>query len=505
LTGVVVKIPLLRAPPFALLLGARGTLSEGSVAVFTLAPAGALLLLGVGARVTEGWMVRRARGRWFSQPWSKQLELSEVEAWQNLLTEVYRTDDNHDPARPSRILGYLVIAVGILGAVALLPPFALAPTSAMGPIMASVAVPSFAQTQERAAQAEAFRPYRVPASDETTATRAGELLQTLMFVGRSDQPTGGEVTPVKRYPDPWFPGSPNEPEGPTGIAPRSWGAELLPGAAQLSLDVLAYLETVASHQAHEEFSRLSASPLLDVAVGRWDLPFPGLGMATLPIPRSDRLRLGAQAHVGKAIHQLALGDVVGAELAIREVISVGFLLVEDAPTMIDNLIGFGLITLGGEALEALYETTGRTTDLAALRQARDATRRAAQSLEQGRTPNLESVLSQLPAIAAKPESLRGLRWEFFTLTNTLSPCLNLNRIVFGPDEDYERWVETVRSSLVRFPSEAELFDLALQGYFPAPPTAGSPSAVGRLLSFAMGGADTPGSCAGVFQRLSIGP
>ncbi len=177
---------------------------------------------------------------------------------------------------------------------------------------------------------------------------------------------------------------------------------------------------------------------------------------------------------------------------------------EEAPTMIDNLMGFGLIASGGEALEIWYESTDRQTDLAALRQAREATQRAAQSLELGSTPNFESVLSQLPAIAANPQSLRGLRWEFFTLTNTLSPCLNLNRIVFGPDVDYERWVEDVRASLVRFPSEAELFDLALRGYFAAAPDGGSPSALARLLSLAMGRPDAPGSCAGVFQRLSIG-
>ncbi len=279
-------------------------------------------------------MVRRARGRWFRQPWSEQLELSEVEKWQSLLTNARGTDEPHDSARPSRILRHLVIGVGVLGTVILFPLFALAPTSAMGPIMASVAVPRFTRTQERAAQAEAFRLYRVPATDETTATQAGQLLQTLMFVGRSDQPAQGEVAPGQRYPDRWFPGSLDEPGGPTEIAPRLWGTDLLRSAAQLSPGVLAYLDSVASHGAHEEFSRLASSPQLDVVAGRWSLQSSGLGMATLPIPRSNRLRLGAQAHIGKAVYQLALGDAAAAELTIREVISVGFLLVEEAPTII---------------------------------------------------------------------------------------------------------------------------------------------------------------------------
>lgn len=488
----------------ALLLAAGGTLGEGSLIVFTLAPAATLLLLGMGARAREQGIVRRARNDWFSQPWSDELAHSEVEAWQKDLRDLRGSDELEDPPRYARTFKYLAIGVGALGAVAVLPPFALAPTSTVGPIMATVAIPRFAQTQERAAGAEAFRPYRVPATGETTPAQAGQLLQTLMFVGRSGMPVQGEVAPLQRYFTPWFPASPTAPGGPTEIDPRTWGTDLLPSAARLSSEVLAYLDSVADHKAHNDFSRLAASPQLDVLVGRWSLPFNEVGMATLPVPRFSHLRLGAQAHIGKAIYQLAQGDAAAAELTIREVISLGFLMVDDAPTVIDNLLGFGLISLGGDALEAFYETRDRRTELIALRQARDAAARASRVLSQEDSRNLESALSQLPAIAARPQSLRGLRWEFFTLTNTLSPCINLNRIVFGPDAEYERWVETVRVSLVRWPSEAELFDLALKGYFGASPDPGRSSLLGRLLGLTMGGSRAPGSCAGVFQRLSIG-
>jgi len=81
----------------------------------------------------------------------------------------------------------------------------------------------------------------------------------------------------------------------------------------------------------------------------------------------------------------------------------------------------------------------------------------------------------------------------------------LNRIVFGPGNEYERWVETVRASLVRWPSESHFFDLALLGYFGAPAEPSNTSLLGRLFGVAMGGSAAPGSCAGVFDRLSIGP
>ena len=489
----------------ALLLAASGRLGEGAVTVFTLAPAATLLLMGLGARAWEEGLVRRARGKWFRQPGREQLTLSEIDAWRKDLGDVGGASERDDSLRHARALGYVVIGVGVLGALALFPPFALAPTAAVGPIMASVAIPRLAQTQERASQAEAFRPYRLPATGQTTPAQAGQLLQSIMFVGRSDMPATGEVEPVQRYFKPWFPPSPAAPGGPTGIDPRKWGTDLLPDAAHVSSDVLAYLDSIASHRAHQDFSRLAASAELDVLVGRWSLPFDAVGMATLPVPRFNHLREGAQAHIGKAVYQLALGDADAAELTIREVISVGFLMVDDAPTLIDNLLGFGLIGLGAAALEAFYETTDRQMELFALRQSRDATARASRVLARSNAPNLENALSQLPAIAASRESLRGLRWEFFTLTNTVSPCINLNRIVFGPGNEYERWVETVRASLVRWPSESHLFDLALRGYFGAPAEPSNISLLGRLFGVTMGGSASPGSCAGVFDRLSIGP
>ena len=274
----------------ALLLAASGRLGEGAVIVLTLAPAAALLLMGLCARAWEEILVRRARGTWFRQPGREEHALSEVDAWCKDLGDVGGPNDRDDALRHSKTLGYVVIGVGVLGAVALFPPFALAPTAAVAPIMASVAIPRRAQTQERASQAEALRPCRLPASGETTPAQAGQLLQSIMFVGRSDRPATGEVEPVQRYLEPWFPGSRAAAGGPTGIAPRKWGTDLLPEADHIPSDVLAYLESIASHRAHQDFSRLAVSAELDVLVGRWSLPFDAVEMATLTVPRFNHLR-----------------------------------------------------------------------------------------------------------------------------------------------------------------------------------------------------------------------
>ena len=487
----------------AMLLAAYGTFTATGVILFTLGPAAACLLVALLVRTVEGLEVRGARKEWFSQPWAEELEVSEVEEWQTVLSgdEGWRTPGSAAPQ--ARMLRLSAIAVGVLGILAVVPPFTLAPTSAIGPIMASVAIPRFAQTQERAARAEAYRPYRLAPNTNVDPVGAGRLLQTLMHVGRRAGRTAGELPPPQNYFEPWFP-SADGMGGPTGIDPQRWGQELLPRARSLSPDELAYLGAVASHEAHGEFSRLSVTAELDAMAGRWEIPFDGVGMATLPVPRFNLLTQGAHAHVGKAIYELALGDEGRAEATIREVLSLGFLLADDGPTLIDNLIGFALVNMGGRALDSFYETTGRASDLAALRQARGAALRAAQVLTQGRAETLEGTLAELPQIASSPVTLRGLRWESFTLTNTIAPCINLNRVVFGPDMYYAQWVEDVRESLVRWPSEEALFDLALDGYFGAPPDPGSSSLLGRMLGIVMGGKGTPGSCSAVFSRLSAG-
>ena len=42
--------------------------------------------------------------------------------------------------------------------------------------------------------------------------------------------------------------------------------------------------------------------------------------------------------------------------------------------------------------------------------------------------------------------------------------LNLQRMVFGPDNEYERFVNRAHNALIRYPSEEQLFELARAGY-----------------------------------------
>jgi len=102
-------------------------------------------------------------------------------------------------------------------------------------------------------------------------------------------------------------------------------------------------------------------------------------------------------------------------------------------------------------------------------------------------------------------AVRGLRWEAFVLTNTLVPCLNLHGMVFGPGDEYGTWVQAVRTSLVRWPGEEQMFQSALSGYFGSQGLSrGEGSLIGRILGAVTHGGDSPGSCAALFQQASQG-
>ena len=95
-------------------------------------------------------------------------------------------------------------------------------------------------------------------------------------------------------------------------------------------------------------------------------------------------------------------------------------------------------------------------------------------------------------------TVRGQRWEALILTTTLTPCLNLHRMVFGPDDDYRDFLARARASLVRWPSEAQLLTVAEAGYWGAARPTGS-RLFGRLLGVSMRPGE--GSCNDVVKRF----
>lgn len=483
------------------LLAARGALSPTALSLFTLAPAALLVLAGGVLRMRDARTVRRTRRAWFEQPWSQDLARDDVGAWNEAFRERREAPvpDTGDAGwgRKFRLGAGLVLAVAVL---VFLPFLTLSFTAGVGPLVASLSVPNFSATQHRAASAEAYRQFVLPADSSITPQRAGEILHTLTFAGLDRQPLKLERPPPTTYDRPWIPDLRG---GPTGVFPARWSEELVARAADgLSSEEIEFLRDVADHPALAAFSELARAPALDVGSARWSLPFPeGTTMLDLPIPKMSAVRQASWAVIGSAALAAAEGRTNDAERILRELISVGFLMADDAPTVIDNLTGLLLVEKGGEALESLYAVSGRTREAELLRSTRGSAERTSEVARVGIGSGLESALRQMPVVVEDPSAIRGLRWEYFTLTNTLAPCLNTHKMVFGPGGDYGRWVRSARDGLVRWPSEEALFELARHGLFVGRAEGPGGGALSALLSLTLGGRDVSGSCASVLGAV----
>lgn len=485
------------------LLAARGALFASALVWFILLPTILLAAIGFLADSWQKLVVRRARRAWYRQPWAAQLASGDVRDWQE------RADASADPAVATRATGRstgfriaaaLVIVLGVLVS---LPVWPLVTTAGVGPVLAMISTPRFAATQQRVATVEPLRRYRPAVDSSITPLEAGEILHALQAMGPEGPRHPLMRAPVRTYERSWQ-SEGQGPDNPTGHMIERWASDVLPVRDELNAQARAYIAEVASHPAHADFARLARAGAIDLLGARYvEIP-DTLAPWALPMPRFGPVRMAGHAHVGRAIYQLQQGRAAEAEETIRNVIGAGFLLVDEGQTLLENLIGLVLVDIGGDALERFYRATGRVDEADDLAWARDAASRAGERVRALNHWEASSALTHyrgMPAVVLDTAALDGLRWEYLMVINTVGPCLNLNRTVFGPDRAYEEWIRQARESLVRYPSEERLFELTRGGFYGSGGPPGERRWPARLLTFAMGGQGTPGSCASLVDAI----
>lgn len=469
-----------------LFVASRGWLSPVGLRIVTLAPAFTAYLVGGILYLLEESLVRRARKSWHERPRSKDVEAEEVRSWRRAASAtpdaiVPGERESSDGVRGGT-LRMAAIAVGALAGLVALPVLVLVPASAVGPVLTTLSAPATETYRPRAARAEAYRSYGVGGDLSVTAEEAGRILHDLMNDGSPEEPGGAERAPDRSTAEPWI----VEGDNPFGLNPFAWGDSLLERVAGgVSDEQRAYLASVAAHPMADDFSRLARATELDVAAGRWATPFPaGVSMATLPVPRFASLRSAANGRIGAAAYALTEGRADDARRILSEVIAVGFLLGDDGPTLIDNLVGFAIVEAGGAAMADLFRASGQPGAAAELSRLRRVADRAAAMMQVEIPQGTDAWVRSLPGMVLDSTIVRGLRWEYFINLATMAPCLNMHQMVFGPGPAYEAFVDQARRSLVGRPSEEPLFELARHGWIgTADP--GPPGVFGRLAGLFM--------------------
>lgn len=484
----------------SILLAARGFITPSGIWLLSLAPATVMTVISTFFLIRQSTTVRLQLTQWNAQEGANRVH-TEAAAWNAKLDEagdsVALGAGERGEARRFGLAAAIVVVAFVLS---FAPATTIAITTAIGPILAEIAVPAFLSVQEMAGGAEALRRFRVETDAAISASEAGIALQNLAFVGTDGGTDPHEREPVRVYEEAWFPDA--------GIFPDPFSEtiayELMRRPlTDFSPEEQAALQQAAMHPAQAELDLLAHAQMIDVASGRWALPFPdSMTFQDLPWPRFPALRAAGLARVAKAAVEASDGRGGTAEGTLRELISTGFLLIDEGPTLIDNLMGVQMTRVGADALEGYYERVGRADEAASLEWARDGALRAAEKARAGLTPeDVRALLQGVPDLVENEDALRGLRWEYLATFNVLAPCINLHKMVFGPDETYADWRRRAERSIVRVPGEQELFDLAesgalgtggqeLRGFLP------------RFLSLVLGSHGAPGSCASLIASLA---
>ncbi|MFW6205731.1 MAG: hypothetical protein ACOC5I_00700 [Gemmatimonadota bacterium] len=481
----------------SVLLAARGALGPWGVVLLTLAPA---VVAAVLATVLHGWeegVLRKSRRHWHDASWAEALTREEVRSWNATLAEVSsgvppadRIPDDGGRARFALHAAHAGLTVA--GALAFIPVFSLVFTAAIIPVLGQIAVPEFGTTMEEYAALEPLRSYALPPDTAIRPVDAGASLHALSYVGHPYRSTEGVLPPTRTYEAPWFPV-----DGPPAAVDRSateWGRRLVAVMGRpLDPEDAAYLERVSTHPAHRELDRLARAPGLDVTAVRWAFPVPSeITLAELSVPVVGRVRDAAYARLARAAVQASGGDVAAADTTLRQLLSAGLLLADESPSVLDNMVGVVMARMAGDALESLYRNTDRA-EAEALAWGTDAAQRSVERARVTGSGDIPITLRAMPGRALDTAMVRGIRWEYLGLVNTVGPCMNLRRVVFGPDAGYRSWLREAELRLVRYPSESQLFQVARGGLL-GQDLYEAPSFSTRLLSLTMGGGDQPGSC-----------
>ena len=306
----------------------------------------------------------------------------------------------------------------------------------------------------RIAQIEPLRALRLPESSDLAPQAAAGLWNATV--------TGVESA--------WFPQQPAARE-----AERAWEAltltdDMFSGVDRVnthllrSVDILRlaasplsaaeaqYLRTVAEAPIWLDVDQLASLSTLDVIGARYVLPFRGDASPLLmPIPRFAATKELAYAGLSRAAWHLAQGDPARAEHALRSVLSFGFLMIDNGPSVIEGAIGRVIVGIANDGLRTLYTVTGNEVGQA-LTQLPDAPNRDRAAV---RAPGDEATLI---ATIRNPAAPRTARLQSVWALSML-PCTSARGVLLGHSTEAEAAFDEARRTLARYPSEVALIDL----------------------------------------------
>lgn len=314
---------------------------------------------------------------------------------------------------------------------------------------------------QRVVEVEQVRGLRVRTDPAVTPAEAGTALQALLPVRSTDAFRAKPATPIV-----W----PTAQLTPTMFAdlrtPLWWGPNastvITRVAERVSAEELAFLETMATLPVWEVLDRAALAAHADVLGGRFELPLTAqVNLMGMPVPRFSDVRVLAQASAARAAYYVARKDYARAEAVLRNAASVALLLVDDAPFIVDALMGRAMLGIVAEGLGQLYTLTGNADGAAMLQRFRAQIKR--QSARGGApatavtASSLETLRHRLLTHIADPALPRSVRFEHL-MRLQWSRCSSPLEALTGSSPAVDAAFDEAQRTLVRTEAERQYLD-----------------------------------------------
>ena len=445
----------------ALVLGLRRSADRLAFALIPLLPSLFLIITAIIVRAYASVLVHWDRGAdvWDPSPVSSRERAQQWLVARNAASAAQptsHTDTAIDAATlpapsvsPARFSSVVFATAVTVGAVFLFVCIAVV-------LIATLGIGAVAQSRYQevlwlyntrdAVEAEFMRHLRLPADSSISARRAGDALHVLQY------PMGGVAPgmrpPVQQYERMLFPH--NVPWLPSG---DYYWKMVVDRDAQggLAAPARAALDSVLReprHPALDYLDVLAKAATIDVVAARYadDVTSDQIGR-NLFTARDVWL-----AGTIDAASTFARGDVAGAELRLRQMLSAGLLLIDGSPFSTDFETGLELASAARVGLEFIYRRTGRENEAAALHAVVPAMRRY------GFGPFTQSIpADEMWRIARSSFAYPSVRWRAFEAAVPHDRCGGLRPMLFGASDSAGRHMELMSHALTTTRSDSILF------------------------------------------------
>ena len=315
-----------------------------------------------------------------------------------------------------------------------------------------------ANTKAQTAIAERARSFALPKDPSITPMQAGQAFNALTL------PLKDEARAFPRRPGghagafPWD----SLPITPEMFVRERWGgngglsSEVFAAVARgISPQERAYLRAVATAPEWRMFNTVARAPAVDFAGGHFILPFPGSARwAEFPIIGTRSARELAQASIARAAWFMSTKQIDSAEATLRGTVSLGFAFIDNANTLLDQLIGAVVVGTGRDALLKFYTATGNP-----LAQHPGLSPVPKFDVPAGKKLPTSELRRLKIATVNDPTVPRGVRMETLR-TLSLASCGSVKELLFGANDDVTLAIARAKQSLGRYPSEKALVELA---------------------------------------------